>query len=182
MLIWLVKNFFCSILMALASLLIIVVMLSSCSLSFLANLPDFSLGSDSSSDTSSDTSSNTGTSNDSDYTFDENTPIEGVSLASAYINEKGELILVYTNGKSQNLGVVVGKDGSSSSGDVDINITGTGADVSSIVTKGIKSAVSVVCKTENKSTIFEECSIFFDRDFFLYSFIKKEFGKSANST
>ena len=144
------------ILMALASLLIIVVMLSSCSLSFLTNFPDLGLGTGSSSNTGTDTGSNAGTSNDSDYTFDENTPIEGVSLASAYINEKGELILVYTNGKSQNLGVVVGKDGSSSSGDVDINITGTGADVSSIVTKGIKSAVSVVCKTENKSTIFEE--------------------------
>ncbi len=137
-------------LLTLASLLLIVVMLSSCSLSFLTNLPDFNFGSDSNNDSSTDT-------NDPDNDLDTSIPIQGVSLASARINEKGELILTYTNGQSQNLGVVVGKDGILT-GEVDVNITGTGTDVSSAVMKGIKSAVSVVCAMEQKSTIFEEGS------------------------
>ena len=32
-------------------------------------------------------------------------------IANAEINEKGELILIYSDGKEQNLGIVVGKDG-----------------------------------------------------------------------
>lgn len=34
-----------------------------------------------------------------------------VGIKSTYINENGELIIKYTNGKTENLGVVVGKDG-----------------------------------------------------------------------
>ena len=142
------------IFMALASLLLIVIMLSSCSLSFLTNLPDLNFGSGVSSDTNTDTNTDSG---DSDNDFDSSTPIEGVSIASAHINDKGELILTYTNGKSQNLGVVVGKDGVVS-GDVNVNITGSGTDVSSAVMKGIKSSVSILCAMEKKSTIFEEGS------------------------
>ena len=33
-----------------------------------------------------------------------------VGIKSTYINENGELIIKYTNGKTENLGVVVGKD------------------------------------------------------------------------
>ena len=66
--------------------------------------------------------------------------IEGVSLASAYINDKGELILVYTNGVEQNLGVVVGKDGNT-----DVTISGSGTDISYAVNKALKSAVRISC-------------------------------------
>lgn len=37
---------------------------------------------------------------------------DGVGVSKAEINTKGELVLTYTDGKSQNLGKVVGKDGS----------------------------------------------------------------------
>ena len=144
------------IILALASLLLIVIMLSSCSLSFLTNLPDFNFGSNVGSDSNTDSSANK---EEPDNDFDTSTPIEGVSIASARINDKGELILTYTNGKSQNLGVVVGRDGIST-GEIDVNITGTGVDVSSAVVKGIRSAVSVICAMDQKSTIFEEGSSF----------------------
>ena len=35
----------------------------------------------------------------------------GVGIASSIINEKGELVLTYTNGETANLGGVGGKDG-----------------------------------------------------------------------
>ena len=34
-----------------------------------------------------------------------------IGIANAQINENGELILIYSDGNEQNLGVVVGKDG-----------------------------------------------------------------------
>ena len=36
---------------------------------------------------------------------------DAVGIISAEINEDGELVLVYSDGNEQNLGVVVGKDG-----------------------------------------------------------------------
>lgn len=43
--------------------------------------------------------------------------VSGVS--DARINEKGELILIYQNGRGQNLGVVVGEDGSNGANGAD---------------------------------------------------------------
>ncbi len=117
------------IIISLLCLFLCVLMLSSCDILF---APVFSSNSDSSSSTGTDTSSNQGSSTDT------NINIEGVSLSSAYINDKGELVLVYTNGTEQNLGVVVGKDG-----DVDVNISGSGADVGYAVSKALKSSVRI---------------------------------------
>ena len=36
---------------------------------------------------------------------------DAVGIQSAEINENGELVLIYSDGSEQNLGVVVGKDG-----------------------------------------------------------------------
>lgn len=134
------------ILISLLCLLICILMLSSCDILF---SPIFSSDSntDSSSSTDSigggfDTSTNQGTSTDS-------TSITGVSLSSAYINDKGELILVYTNGTEQNLGVVVGKDGN-----VDVEISGAGADIGYAVSKALKSSVSITCSF-TKGSLFE---------------------------
>lgn len=71
-------------------------------------------------------------------------------IAEAQINDQGELILVYQNGTKQNLGVVVGKDGADG---VDGNdgtngttvITGGTDTVAVASTKGLRSAVSIVC-------------------------------------
>ena len=38
-----------------------------------------------------------------------------IGIANAQINENGELILIYSDGNEQNLGVVVGKDGADGS-------------------------------------------------------------------
>ena len=125
------------ILISLLCLFICILMLGSCDLLF---SPIFSSDSDSSSNTgvgggfNDSSSSNTST----DTSTNNGTGLEGVSLSSAYINENGELILVYTNGTEQNLGVVVGKDG-----DVNVNVSGSGTDVGYAVSKALKSAVSV---------------------------------------
>ena len=127
------------ILISILCLFVCLLMLSSCDLLF---APIFST--DSSSDSSSNssgvgggfnTSTNTDTSTDTNNT---NNNVEVVSIANAYINDKGELVLVYTNGTEQNLGVVVGKDG-----DINVSISGSGSDVGFAVSKAIKSCVNI---------------------------------------
>ena len=66
----------------------------------------------------------------------------------AKINDNGELVLIYQNGVEQNLGVVVGKDGVDGTDGKDGSVTvdsGTGS-VSLASAKGLRSAVSIVCK------------------------------------
>ena len=88
-----------------------------------------------------------------------------VGITNAEINEKGELILIYSDGTEQNLGVVTGKDGADvadgkdgsdgadgadgengTGGSVVINSSGSGATAASA--KGLRSAVSIICKFE----------------------------------
>jgi len=129
------------ILFSVVCLVICMVMLSSCSLLFAPSSPTYGDNSNSNTNTgsgSTSSGSNTNAGSSNTNTVPDN--LEGVSLASAYINSKGELILVYTNGTEQNLGVVVGKDGST-----DVTISGTGSDVSYAVNKAIKSVVSISC-------------------------------------
>ena len=91
---------------------------------------------------------------------------EAVGVVSAEINENGELILVYNDGNEQNLGVVVGKDGEdgedgangsdgkdgengqngADGSDGSLTITGSGNSISVASSKGLRSAVSIVCK------------------------------------
>ncbi len=83
---------------------------------------------------------------------------EPVTLESAEINKKGELMLLYSDGTKENLGVVVGKDGADGTDGKDGNdgqdgqdgvgtpgASGEGSDVSAAVTVGLRSAVSIYC-------------------------------------
>ena len=96
---------------------------------------------------------------------------DAVGIANAQINENGELILVYSDGNEQNLGVVVGKDGADgkdgedgsngkdgadgTNGQNGINgvdgadgslvITSDGSNIPAASAKGLRSAVSIVC-------------------------------------
>ena len=96
---------------------------------------------------------------------------DAVGIISAEINEDGELVLVYSDGNEQNLGVVVGKDGSDgkdgedgSNGkdgadgtngqngingvdgaDGSLNITANGSSIPAASAKGLRSAVRIVC-------------------------------------
>ena len=67
-------------------------------------------------------------------------------IEGAYINENGELILVYANGSLQNLGVVTGKDGTNGTNGIDGSVIITSDDGSTAMAcaKGLKSAVSIV--------------------------------------
>ena len=62
-------------------------------------------------------------------------------IAGTTINEKGELILYYTNGTSQNLGVVVGKSGTNGT----TTIVDEGGDNSRAISQALRSSVSIVC-------------------------------------
>lgn len=81
-----------------------------------------------------------------------------VGIKDVEINQKGELIISYTNGESENLGVVVGKDGEDFTASVEnvynnsITIEGSFDDVSAVARKGIGSTVSIVCRTENSAS------------------------------
>lgn len=88
-----------------------------------------------------------------------------VGIVSAYINEDGELVLVYSDGNEQNLGIVVGKDGENgkngedgadgTNGQNGINgvdgadgslvIMSDGSSIPAASAKGLRSAVSIVC-------------------------------------
>ena len=87
---------------------------------------------------------------------------DAVGIASAAINENGELVLTYSDGTEQNLGVVVGKDGADGVNGVDgkdgvngkdgangadgsLNITTNGSSIPAASAKGLRSAVSIVC-------------------------------------
>ncbi len=63
---------------------------------------------------------------------------EGLLISSVDVNQEGELIITYTNGRVQNLGCVVGQDGN-----VNVDINGNSNDASYAVAKGLRSAVSV---------------------------------------
>ncbi len=73
---------------------------------------------------------------------------ETVIVSGAKINDNGELILTYSNGSEQNLGVVVGKDGSDGTNGQDgtVIIDGEGSHIAFATSKGIQSAVSITCK------------------------------------
>ena len=88
---------------------------------------------------------------------------DAVGIQSAEINENGELVLIYSDGSEQNLGVVVGKDGvdgtngadgkdgangqdGSNGADGSLNITANGSSIPVASSKGLRSAVSIVCK------------------------------------
>ncbi len=82
-----------------------------------------------------------------------------VGIANAEINENGELILIYSNGTEQNLGVVVGKNGANGENGKDgtngengtngssgsLTITSNGSSIPAASSKGLRSAVSIVC-------------------------------------
>lgn len=75
-------------------------------------------------------------------------------ITDAQINENGELILIYGDGREQNLGVVVGEEGKDGADGSDgqngtngsISITTNGSSVPAASSKGLRSAVSIVCK------------------------------------
>ncbi len=71
---------------------------------------------------------------------------------TAEINENGELILIYSDGREQNLGVVVGSDGENGKDGINGNgtdaslvITSDGSSTPAATAKGLRSAVSIVC-------------------------------------
>ncbi len=68
-------------------------------------------------------------------------------VVDAEINDKGELILIYQDGTEQNLGIVVGKDGSDGVNGEDgaLVIDGYESVISAASAKGLRSAVSIVC-------------------------------------
>ena len=82
-----------------------------------------------------------------------------IGIANAQINEDGELVLTYSNGNEQNLGVVVGKDGENGSDGKDgedgengtngiagsLTITASGSSIPAASAKGLRSAVRIVC-------------------------------------
>ena len=85
--------------------------------------------------------------------------IVGAGIENAMINENGELVLIYDNGKEQNLGVVVGasgengKDGAAGKDGTDgadgsLLITANGSSIPAASAKGLRSAVSIVCNFE----------------------------------
>ena len=63
-------------------------------------------------------------------------------IVNAKINDSGELILTYSNGTTKNLGNVVGADGADGS----LVITSDGSSIPAASAKGLRSAVSIVCK------------------------------------
>lgn len=72
-------------------------------------------------------------------------PVSGI--VGAQINDRGELILSYRDGSEQNLGVVVGKDGSDGTNGQDgaLVINGYENGIAAASAKGLRSAVSIVC-------------------------------------
>ena len=80
---------------------------------------------------------------------------ESNSISSANINDKGELILYYTDGTKQNLGVVVGSDGKDGSDGQDGAVSiDTDKNATALATaKGLRSSVSIVCNFQ--STVYQ---------------------------
>ena len=80
-------------------------------------------------------------------------------LVRSEINENGELILYYSNGKTENLGNVegkqgdtgaVGKDGASGS-DGQVTIVTDDSSIPQATAKGLQSAVSITCTFQSKN-------------------------------
>ena len=72
---------------------------------------------------------------------------EPVGISGSAINENGELILYYTDGTSQNLGVVVGEDGSDGKSGANGTTTIISSEGSSTlsVSRALRSSVSILC-------------------------------------
>lgn len=74
-----------------------------------------------------------------------------LSIDKVKINQKGELIITYTDGTKENLGVVVGKDGqdgqdgANGSDGVNSSITLEGDALAAATTQGLRSSVSIFC-------------------------------------
>ena len=77
-------------------------------------------------------------------------------IEGAEINENGELVLIYSDGTRQNLGQVVGQDGQDGQDGADgqdgqsgtagsITVTTDGSSIPAASSKGLRSAVSIVC-------------------------------------
>lgn len=64
------------------------------------------------------------------------------SISGAQINEKGELILTYSDGSSDNLGTVVGKDGADGA-DGTTTVIGSGDASTVAINNGLRSSVSI---------------------------------------
>ncbi len=106
---------------------------------------------------------------------------EPVSIEDAHINEAGELVLFYTDGTEQNLGVVVGEDGKDGADGVNgkdgadgkdgtdgkdgadgtdgvdgedgsVTIINKGSNIAYATSKGLQSAVSIVCNFTPKQS------------------------------
>lgn len=74
-------------------------------------------------------------------------PQTAVGITDARINVNGELVLVYSDGREQNLGNVVGNDGAAGpkGDDGNVVITDSGNSISAASAQGLRSAVSIVC-------------------------------------
>ena len=69
---------------------------------------------------------------------------QDAGITDARINDNGELILIYADGRQQNLGTVVGSDGADGQNG-SLVISGDGSNISAASAKGLMSAVSIVC-------------------------------------
>ena len=70
-----------------------------------------------------------------------------VGIAGSTINSKGELIIYYTNGTSQNLGVVVGKSGTNGT----TTIVDGSVDNTLAINQALRSSVSIICTFAQES-------------------------------
>lgn len=77
---------------------------------------------------------------------------ENAGITDARINNKGELILIYEDGRQQNLGTVVGSDGADGQNGSMV-ISGDGSNVSAASAKGLMSAVSIICNFQ--TTVYQ---------------------------
>lgn len=70
--------------------------------------------------------------------------IGSTQIQGASINDKGELVLTYSNGETQNLGTVVGKDGNDGV-DGTTTVISDGESKGVAITNGLRSSVSIYC-------------------------------------
>ncbi len=68
------------------------------------------------------------------------------SISDAYIDESGELVLVYSDGNKDNLGNVVGKDGEDGEDGADGKDGESADNITQATSMGLRSTVSVICK------------------------------------
>lgn len=72
---------------------------------------------------------------------------DAVGISGSQINDKGELILYYTDGTSQNLGLVVGQSGTNGT----TTIVSDGGDHSLAISQALRSSVSIYCTFSQES-------------------------------